>query len=90
MTGWIILFIIAFLACAVLHAANRPGHRRRRQNLNYEGSERREDDTAIDFLSRPIFKLHNCAKCNKIKRKLGCPPEECDIPIKEPFASSQK
>lgn len=90
MTAWIILIIIAFLACIVLYASDRPGHRRRRQNLDYEGLERREDDTAVDVLSRPIFKLHNCPKCNKVKCEPGCPPEECDNPIKEPFASSQK
>lgn len=55
MIGWIILAIIALLACAVLLACDQPGHRRRRQDSNFDGPDRREDKTTADFFERPVF-----------------------------------
>ena len=77
MIGWLIVVLIAFLACCILHACDQPGHRRRRTDLKYEGPERRANSKHVDFLQRPAFRRKLRAVCDKLKLT-EYPPEEYD------------
>lgn len=90
MLGWFILAFVGVVACLILHASNRPGHRRRGIDRSYMGPERRQDFTIVDRFDRPVFFVKRCEDCDKLRRYRGCPPEECSINTTEVFQREQK
>ena len=56
MIGWLILAVVAVPACLVLYASDQPGHRRRKNNPDFEGPNRRDDLVQCDFFQHPIFR----------------------------------
>lgn len=71
---WLLVAIVALLACCVLYACDRPGYRRRLQDREYKGPERRVDMKAVDSFDHPVFRRPRCATCDKLKLN-ACPPE---------------
>lgn len=74
MLSTLVMLIVLVLALLVMYGASRPGSRRRRHEPSYDGPERREDDTEVDFLNQPMFTKRKCRDCDTLmKRKCNSP-----------------
>jgi len=65
--GWIVVFVIAGLACVVLYASDQPNHRRKKKDPRYVGPERRESCEDQDFLQSPAFTTRRSKKSDRVE-----------------------